>query len=218
MIAHELISDGIPEIDPSMLGDEALRQMESHEVLHLPVVRDHKYLGLLSEEEILKNGVETPIETYVDELSMIAVLKNDHLFDVMKKMTDADITTIPVFNDQGNYMGLIVRNELFEYYGKSFAWSEPGSILVLDIDNFHYSLAEISRIIEAEQGMIISSIISRPSESKILLTLKINQLDISRIIAALRRYDYEVSASYTEEEVVDHFKERYDAFMRYLDV
>jgi len=66
--------------------------------------------------------------------------------------------------------------------------------------------------------MIISSIISRPSENKILLTLKINLLDVSRIIAALRRYDFEVSASYTEEEVVDHFKERYDAFMRYLDV
>jgi len=218
MIALELISEGFPEIDPAMLGDEALRQMEIHDVTHLPVVKDHKFLGLLSEEEILKNGVDTPIETYVDELSTISVQKNDHLFDVMKKMTDADITTIPVFNDLGQYMGLIVRNELFEYYGKSFAWSEPGSILVLDLDNIHYSLSEISRIIEAEQGMIISSIISRPSETKILLTLKINQLDVTRIIAALRRYDYEVSASYTEEEVVDHFKERYDAFMRYLDV
>jgi hypothetical protein len=34
--------------------------------------------------------------------------------------------------------------------------------------------------------MIISSIIGA-SETKILLTLKINQLDVSRIIAALRR-------------------------------
>lgn len=218
MIAHELISVGIPELDPAMLGEEALRQMELHDVLHLPVVKEHRFLGLISEEEILKNGVDAPIETYLDELTNIGVQKNDHLFDVMKKMTDAEVTTIPVFNDQGQYLGLIVRNELFEFYGKSFAWSEPGSILVLDLDNIHYSLSEISRIIEAEQGMIISSIISRPSETKILLTLKINQLDVSRIIAALRRYDFEVSASYTEEEVVDHFKERYDAFMRYLDV
>ena len=104
------------------------------------------------------------------------------------------------------------------YYHKSFAWSETGSILVIELNNNQYSLSEISHIIEAEQGMVISSIISRPSESKIVLTLKVNKLDVTRIVAALRRYEYDVTGSYSEEEVVDNFKERYDAFMRFLDV
>jgi hypothetical protein len=43
-------------------------------------------------------------------------------------------------------------------------------------------------------------------------------MDVTRIVAALRRYEYEVTGSYSEEEVVDNFKERYDAFMRFLDV
>ncbi|MGB4901517.1 MAG: CBS domain-containing protein, partial [Saprospiraceae bacterium] len=93
-----------------------------------------------------------------------------------------------------------------------------GSILVLELSDAQYSLSEISHIIEAEQAMILSSIISRPTETTILLTIKVNKLDVSRIVAALRRYDYEVSASFSEDEVVDNFKERYEAFMRYLDV
>jgi CBS domain-containing protein len=218
MLAHDLIAEGIPAIDPHRVGEEVLRRMEEYEVMHLPVVGNGQFMGLLSEEEILKNGVDTPVETYLEEMSKISVHKNDHLFDVMKKMTDSDITTVPVTDEEGHYLGLITRKDLFDFYGRSFAWSEPGSILVLDLEDVHYSLSEISRIIEAEQGMIISSIISRPSETRILLTLKINQLDVTRIVAALRRYDYEVTASYTEAEVADHFKERYDAFMRYLDV
>ncbi|MBP8096989.1 MAG: CBS domain-containing protein, partial [Saprospiraceae bacterium] len=133
-------------------------------------------------------------------------------------ITESDLTAIAVLDDQKKYLGTIVRSELFEYYRKSFAWSEPGSIIVLELSEAQYSLSEISHIIEAEQAMILSSIISRPTETTILLTIKVNKLDVSRILAALRRYDYEVSASFSEDEVGDNFKERYDAFMRYLDV
>ena len=136
----------------------------------------------------------------------------------MKKISDADLTCIPVVDDQEMYLGLITRTEIFEYYHKSFAWSEPGSIIVIEIPEMQYSLSEIAQIVEAEQAMVLSSMISRPSEFRIILTLKVNKIDVSRILAALRRYDYDVTATYSEEEVVDNSKDRYDAFMRFLDV
>lgn len=218
MIANELISSQVEPLMLTMDGEEALQLMQKYGVLQLPVVSNGEYLGMLSEDDILKYNIERPLEAYQSELNYIYVNKNEHLFDIIKKITDADLNTIAVINEPKQFLGTITRNDLFEYYHKSFAWSEPGSILVIELNNNQYSLSEISHIIEAEQGMIISSIISRPSESKIVLTLKVNKLDVTRIVAALRRYEYDVTGSYSEEEVVDNFKERYDAFMRFLDV
>lgn len=218
MIAHELISQEVEPLTFDLNGDDALQLMQKYGVLQLPVVVDGIYKGMLSEDEILKQNIEKPIEAYHDVLEFIYATKNEHLFDVIKKITDADLNAIAVIQEPDHYLGTITRNDIFEYYHKSFAWSEPGSILVIELNNAQYSLSEISHIIEAEKGMVISSIISRPSDSKILLTLKVNKLDVTRIVAALRRYGYDVTGSYSEEEVVDNFKERYDAFMRFLDV
>ncbi len=218
MIAYELITSEVEPLHPNMDGEQAMQIMQAHGLLHLPLVSEGHYYGMISEEDILKNNIETPLEAYQYNLYTIHLHKNEHLFDVMKKLTDAELTCIPVLDDQDQYLGLITRTNVFDYYHKSFAWSEPGSIIVIELAEMQYSLSEISHIIEAEQAMILSSIISRPSELRLLLTLKINKIEVSRIVAALRRYDYDVTATYSEEEVIDNSKERYDAFMRFLDV
>ncbi len=218
MIAHELISEEVKPLHPDDDGETALRKMQEYGVAHLPVISEGEFIGLLNEDEIIKHGTESPIETYLYTLDSLYSSPSDHLFEVMKKISESDITLIPVVSDDNRYKGSILRNDLFDYYNKSFAFSEPGSILVIHVHDSQYSLSEISHIIESEHAMVLSSIISRPSDTQIVLTLKVNKTDVSRIIAALRRFEYDVTASYSEEEVVDNFKERYDAFMRYLDV
>jgi acetoin utilization protein AcuB len=219
MIANDLISSELQPLFIHMDSETALQQIQAHGVNHLPVCSpEGHYLGLLSEEEIIRQPAESPIESYAYTLEPYACHHSDHLFDVMKKISEADVSVLPVLNHDNRYLGCIVRNELYEYYSTRFAWSEPGSILVIHVHGEQYSLSEISHIIEAENAMVLSSIASKPVDGQIILTLKINRIDISRIIAALRRYDYDVSATYSEEEVTDNFKERFDAFMRYLDV
>ena len=76
-----------------------------------------------------------------------------------------------------------------------------------------------TRIIELENASIISSFITEIEESvNILVTLKINSVDIQSIIRAFDRYDYEVRATYAEKEVMDNLKERYDSLMKFLNV
>jgi predicted transcriptional regulator len=156
MIAHELISSEVEPLNLSMDGEDALQLMQKYGVLQLPVVTQGEYLGMLSEDDILKHNIEKPLEAYQGALNFTYVHKYEHLFDVIKKITDAGLNAIAVVNEPSQYLGTITRNDLFEYYHKSFAWSEPGSIIVLELNNSQYSLSEISHIIEAEQGMIIS--------------------------------------------------------------
>jgi hypothetical protein len=83
-----------------------------------------------------------------------------------------------------------------------------------------YSLAEISRLIEENHAKILSSIIKEDplDAGKIRLTIKVNQVDMSRIVATLERFSYKVIGRYKEPKPVVHEKERIDMLLRYLDI
>jgi hypothetical protein len=56
-------------------------------------------------------------------------------------------------------------------------------------------------------------------KGKIKLTLKINQEDLSRIVATLERFGYRVIARYQENRTdPTNEKERLDMLMRYLNI
>jgi hypothetical protein len=97
----------------------------------------------------------------------------------------------------------------------------PGGILVLSMNMVDYSLTEISRYVEENSAKIISSnIVEDPlDKGRIKLTLKINQTDLSRIVATLERFGYRVIGRYQEILKEDgNDKERFEMLMRYLNI
>jgi acetoin utilization protein AcuB len=92
--------------------------------------------------------------------------------------------------------------------------------LVLSMDLIDYSLAEISRYIEENNAKVISStMVEDPlDKGKIKLTLKINQQDMSRIVATLERFGYRVIGRYQENRRDDDNKDRLDMLMKYLNI
>ena len=81
-----------------------------------------------------------------------------------------------------------------------------------------YSMSEIARIIESNDGKILSSYItSTPTSTEMELTIKVNKTDIDAIIKDFERFEYKVMASYKESSLQDDFTERYESLMRYLN-
>jgi hypothetical protein len=83
-----------------------------------------------------------------------------------------------------------------------------------------YSLSEISRLIEENHAKILSSIVKEDplDNGKLRLTLKINQVDLLRIVATLERFGYKVIGRYQETKPPAEGKERIDMLLRYLDI
>jgi len=96
----------------------------------------------------------------------------------------------------------------------------PGGIIVLSMDLIDYSLAEISRYVEENNAKVISSLMVEDpmDKGKIKLTLKINQLELNRIIATLERFGYRVIGRYQEVKELSGEKEKIDMLLRYLDI
>jgi signal-transduction protein with cAMP-binding, CBS, and nucleotidyltransferase domain len=219
VIAEKLISSILSPLMTSDSGADALTMMHVFHVKHLPIVNDKQLLGTISEKDILSQDTSEPIGSYGLTLDHARSKSNDHLFEIMSKLAENKLTVIPVIDDEENYLGLITQDDLIQYYGNSFSFREPGSIIVITTSRKQYSLAEISRIIEAENGIILSSFITKEGDSdELLITLKLNSNDIQRVIAALERYEYDIKASFSKEIHHDSLQERYDLLMTYLDV
>ncbi len=219
MIAKELISQTIFPINTSDTGEEALQLMQVYHVRHLPIVNHEQLLGVVSEEDILIHNTVDAVGTYRLSFLRPFCFENDHLFEVMAKMGRFHLTIIPVIDAEENYLGVVTMEDLLQYFASNFSFSEPGSILVIETARGNYSLAEIARIAEAEEIIILSSFVNAiPDTHRIYVTLKLNRQNINAFKASLERFGYEISATFSEAGFNDGLRDRYDALMTYLNV
>lgn len=219
MLANSLITNGIIPLKTSDTGEEALGIMSEFNLSHYPIVNNEQLLGLISDEDIIGNNIEEPIGSYSLSLSKAFVRDRDHLYEVLRLLGESKLTIIPVVDDEDKYLGIITQNDLLNYFADSGSFTEPGSILVLEVPKRDYSMAEISQIVESEDGVILSSFITTNlDESVVDVTLKINKHQIGPIIANFERYSYKVKFTMQEDEIFDAAKERYDSLMSYLNV
>lgn len=219
MIASKLISHIIAPLRTSDSGEEAITMMNVYHVKHLPIVNNESFLGIISEDDILDNDMNEPIGSYRLSLINPFVYESDHIFDVMKKIAQGNLTTIPVIDHQENFLGLITYEDLLKFFANGFSFNEPGGIVVIKVHRNNYSLAEIARIAESGNANIISSFISNQHDTgELLISLKLDTNELTPVISAFERFDYIVHSSYTESEEYDNLKERYDSLMKYLSV
>lgn len=219
MIAENLITDAIIPLRTSDTGSEALSIMGEFYVRHLPIVNREELLGLLSEDEILDHDTEEPVGSYRLNLQHTFVRQTDHLYDVMRLVAEYQLTAIPVVDSQKRYIGLIIAEDLIRHFAESGAFREPGGIIVLEMLRQDYSLAQLARIAESENTVILSSQVNTyPDSPRIEVTLKVNKQNFLNLIASFERFDYEVKATFNELEYMDSLRERYDSLISYLNV
>jgi CBS domain-containing protein len=219
MIARELISGDIVPLKTSNTGEDALAMMSDYHVRHLPIVNNRQLLGLISEDEILEYDTDEAVGSYELQILHPFVHDKDHIYDIMRLMNDHRLTVIPVIDKENNFLGVVSLNDLLKYFAESASFSEAGSVLVLSVNKYNYSLAQITRIVESEGAQILNSFItSHPDSTELEITLKINRQDIGKIIASFNRFDYEIVASFSESEYMDSLQEHYDSLMSYLNI
>lgn len=220
MLAEDLITDEIPPLKTSDTGLKALHWMDELKVSHLPVVNNVQLLGLISDTDIL--DLNTPEEAIGNhKLSLIRpfISADQHIYEVLRLMSNLKLTVIPVLGPEEKYLGVITMPKLVQHFAGIAALSDPGGIIVLELNVRDYSMSEISRIIESNDAKILSAYVSSHADSnKMELTLKINRTDLSGILQTFTRYNYTVKASYHQSEFMDDLKNRYDSFMNYINM
>lgn len=220
MNVQDLISDRIPELSCDDGVTNALNLMDEYRILHLPVVENGIYIGLVSEEGL--ELIESPDKGLVhhnSELLDIKVNPEQHIFDAVKLFSQFDLTVLPVVGENNKYLGCITLEEMVDNIAKIQAVNEPGGIIVLEMNSNDYSMQQIGGIVESNDSKILSSsVTSYPDSTKVEITLKVNTESIAAIIQTFERYDYTIKASYQEADLNEDLKDRFDEFMNYLNI
>ncbi len=220
MVARELISNNIPPLKTTDSGDKALNWMSDFHVTHLPIIEEGKLIGLVSEDDIFDlDQPELPIKAHNLGLRRPFIMANEHIYEVIKKVIQLNLSVIPVVEQELNYLGVITHESLLNYFAQSASMQQPGGILIIEVNSRDYSMSEIARLVESEGASILSSLVtSRTNANLVEITLKINRQELRAIINTFQRFNYNVKASFQENDYTQSLQDRYDSLMKYLEV
>ena len=220
MYAREIVSEGLKPLDLSDSGERAIVRMHEYNVNQLPVTDGDKYIGIVNMDEIVAlRHLNDPIKDLQISLKRPYVNENAHLFEVMKAAVEYNVKVVPVLSMDEKYIGLITAESCMRAFATLQSVLDEGGIITLSVPLKDFQLSEIARIVESNNAAILAyySHIDA-ANSMVDVTLKLNTTELSAIIAAFERYEYEVDGVYNDEEYNEDMKENYDALMKYLDV
>ena len=220
MIARELITNDVPPIRSSETVEKALNWLDEFKVTHLAVVDGTQYQGLIS-ENILYDAASSDMT--IAELNVTLnrpfIYEDRHIYEVMKMVSDMHLSIAPILDKNDNYMGLTTLPSLMHLISNTSSISEPGSVIVLELNQNDYSLGHLAQIIEGDDTKILSTYITSAVDSTLMeVTIKVNRKNIQGVLQALARYDYVVNASYSEIDYQEDMKDRFESLMKYLDM
>jgi acetoin utilization protein AcuB len=220
MFAGKLIKETVPPLKATDTIQRALSWMDEFNVSCLPVTNGKSYIGLIYQDKLSElKSKDVALQSLEIPLDRIFVNSKQHVYDVVKFAAIHHCDIIPVLNDEQEYEGIITIGDLVEYFAESKSVYMPGGIIVLELRLSDYSMSQIAQIIESDGAHILSTTVSATPDQQIIeLTIKIDKVDISRILAAFYRYNYHVTASYFQSEYGEDLKSRYESLMNYLSI
>lgn len=219
MRAADLINDEIPTLEGGDNGLFAMQLLDEYKMKQLPVADGNEFLGLISDSAVLElDNPESALRDNLGILQMVYVQQDQHVYDVIRAAAEFQLSSVPILSNENKYMGVISIYCLIRELSNLASVGQPGGIVVLELNQKDYSLAEIARIVEGNDAKILSANVTSVQDSqKLELTLKLNLTNIDAVIQTFNRYDYIISASYHESEYDEMLKNRYEELMRYLN-
>lgn len=221
MLAKDLFSDTVSPVKTSDTGRTALALMEELRLTHLPIVNCEKLLGVISDTDIYNlNALDEPLGNHKLSATRPYALQTQHFYDVIRIAATEKLSLVPVTDEKDIYLGSITLTRIIAMMARMSAVTQPGGIIVLEVSDHDYSLAEIARIVESNDARVLSTYItSFPESTRLEVTIKVNRIDLSAIIQTFNRYNYIITASYSEESQLDELlHSRYESLMNYLNV
>lgn len=220
MLAIELNTNIIPALQLEDTVGKALQLIDDHKVSHLAVISQEKYLGLISEAELLgAANKKTQIQLLQDEFINVFVKDNDHFLKAVNITNEYQTSMVPVVNNEMEFIGSISGQDLLNILGNFSGAKEMGGIIVLEMKRSQFSISEISRIVESNEAIVSHlNTTVHPETGLLTVTIKLNKKDLSMIVAAFERYEYDVIYYFGEEKFENEIQSNYLHLMNYLDI
>jgi acetoin utilization protein AcuB len=207
----------IAQITEKSTPKECINLMFDNHCFELPVFKENKLFGTVELDECLHTDAPT-IEHLINS-GFASVYYNTHLFDVLRIFNESKESTCAVLDENMELYGILTETAVLEAISHSLSVEQGGAIVVIEMASHQYSSSEITRIAEGEGAQVLGLWLHNlPDSGRIRASLKLNTKNAERIIGSLRRFNYEVIASFGDEDHKANVELRFQSLMKYLDI
>jgi acetoin utilization protein AcuB len=220
MLTRELLSQTLPYLHLTDKVYQALQLMNDNQMAHLPIVDGEKYIGLISEDDLLlaENDNDT-LDTLQQSFASLSVKENEHFLKAVQLAADNGLSVVAVVSEENELLGTVAYNDLLKNASGFMSLNEPGGLIVLEMESNQYSFNEISKLVETNDAQITQLNTSNDAESGMMqVTIRVNKPEISDIIATFQRYEYNIKYFFGEEQYANELRSNYDNLMNYLKI
>ena len=219
MLAAQLINTSFPSVHLLDKASFALQLMEDYDLQHLCVVTEDKFVGIVDKNALLDTDETAVIATLQDDFIMASVHADAHFLAASSLLSLHELTMLPVVSTSADLLGVITAKHMLTILTSYLGADTKGGVIVLEMERRQYSFGEIVRLIETNDAYVTQLNTANDLQTGMLLvTIKINRIEVSTIVATFQRYDYSVKYYFGEENYQNELKENYNHLLSYLNM
>jgi CBS-domain-containing membrane protein len=193
--------------------------MEDYDLQHLCVVTDEKLVGIVDKNTLLDTHETTVIAALQDDFVIASVHADEHFLAGAKLLSLHELSMLPVVSTTADLLGVISAKHMLAHLTSYVGADNKGGVIVLEMERRQYSFGEIVRLIETNDAYVTQlNTATDPQTGMLLVTIQINRIEVSTIVATFQRYDYSVKYYFGEENYQNELKENYNHLLSYLNM
>lgn len=185
---------------------------------HFPIIEENIYIGCIGADDVDNFDTDKKVANYRYALEGFFARTNMIWIDVMEVFARNHTNIMPVLDEENRYVGYYEINDVINFFTETPFLKELGNIIIIEKPVADYSMAQITQIIESNNGKLLGAFISSSTFDEIQITVKIGLGTINEILQTFRRYDYEIISNHAEDNYLTNLKERSDYLDKYLNI
>lgn len=213
--AQQLLNLQYPTLHEDFDVDMALRWMDEFGVNELPVVVNGKFMGMVSETQLLDS--EDQMHFIMPALKQESLLPDEHFFGMVHHFAKTQSSLAAVVSKNEEFLGCVSREDLVDVLNDLTSAQIEGGVLILEMQPRDYTLQQISRIVEENDAKVVSLFSYTNEKGMLEVMFKLDVKNINPIIKSLERFEYKVKSTFQHPDANIDLLDRYDTLMRFLD-
>lgn len=203
MLVKERMSHPVITIKTDVPIMEALNLMKQEHIRRLPVIKDGKLVGIVSQTDLLNASPSDATSLSVWEINylvsqitvadvmskkVLTVTEDTPIEEAARFMTDNKIGGLPVMRD-GHIVGLITETDLFKVLLELMGAREAGVRVTALVPEKQGELAAITQAIAQAGGCFIAfGQFAGEDQTNRLLTFKVSGLDQAQVVTVIEPF------------------------------
>jgi hypothetical protein len=218
MPLNQFIINDLNPSSPETLVKELQTVFKQLTYSHVPILKEHVYLGCLSETDVYCFEPDQKVSEILYAVEGFFVRNTSLWLDILEAFAQNNCNIMPVLDGENNYIGYYQLIDIISLFNGTPFFSEPGGIIVIEKGQNDFSFSEISQIVESNNAKLLGAFISKNKNDLTHITLKIGKSGLSTSLQEFRRYGYTIISGHEDDTFLQTLKERSAYLDTYLNL